>query len=415
MNNCSVSLLLTALLALAAAAPLPAAAQAAQGVANGEVRAHAAFAAGATTNRAVLPLLVACAADGYAPARAAALWALGRLGAPEAEAALQKGLSDHDRAVRLAAVRGIAESAQTTLFRLLTPRLAYTLREEPSEQDPARLETRVIWTEPDPAVRLAVVQALVALGVPDAIPALTDALEREVSFNRVAVLRAIEGFGAGAAPVCLGRIVPTPYTKEAFASRMPLLVNNGALAVIAGRLGDERCVPYLLKTLSLPRKTLGEDKDLTELYIDTVTLLGVFAAEDAAEALAALLKETRVRQLSEALQVALRRIGPAAAHPLALHADDWELAPVFLPLLREPDLRSDALRGTLLVFLQNESDDVRREATETLGLYLSEGILDEYDIPLLEAMYMDPDRDVRQLCEQWKLKVAARYGEGSVQ
>jgi HEAT repeat protein len=195
---------------------------------------------------------------------------------------------------------------------------------------------------------------------------------------------------------------------------MPLLINNGTLAVIAGRLDDERSIPYLRKTLLLPTGNLGKDKDLTELYIHTVELLGKFKVERASRPLATMLKQTRIKQLSQATRIALRSIGKPAARPLARNAEDWTLAPVFLPLLREPALRTVSLRKTIIRFLAHESAEVRFEATETLGLYLYEGILDEYDIPLFEAMYLDPDRRVRQTCAKWKIKIQKRYGEGSV-
>ena len=380
--------------------------------ADGEARAQAAVALADAGSRDAAAALIQAAADQYAPARAAALWALGKLGAPEAAPVLAKGLADPDRGVRLAAACGIEVGGQKAFWRLLAPRLEFEVRAEPDEKDPRKLVDRVHWAEPDPAVRLAIIQALGALGVVDAIPALIYGLERENSYNRLAIARAVAAFGPTAAGVCLGRIVPTPYDKEAFEKRLPLLLMNGTLAVIAGDLGDERCVPHLLKTLKLPRQALGDDKDLTELYLRTVELLGTFKVEAAAEPLAVLLKETRVRQLSVALQTALRQIGPAAAAPLAANADAWELAPVFLPLLREPQLRTDALRDTLIKFLTNESDEVRRQATETLGLYLFEGVCDEYDLPALEAMYLDPDRDVRQLCAKWLDKLNAKSAEG---
>ncbi len=383
--------------------------------ADGELRAQAATALGETADRAALAVLTQAATDSYAPARAAALWALGKLGIASAADTLAKGLADPERNVRLAAVRGIEAGTQKAFAARLAPRLEFEVRLEPDEKDPKRVVEHVYWSEPDPAVRLAIIQALGALGVVDALPALIYALEREISFNRLALVRAIAAFGPTAAGVCLGRIVPTPYDKEAFEKRLPLLLMNGTLAVVAGRLGDERCVPGLLRNLQLPRKDLGQDKDLTEVYLGTIALLGTFKVEAAAEPLAALLEETRIRQLSEATQTALRQIGPAAARPLAAHAGNWELAPVFLPLLREPGLRSDAVREPLVKFLAHESDTVRREATETLGLYICEGVFDEYDIPLLEAMYMDPNRDVRQVCAKWKERINAKFGQGTVQ
>ena len=413
--SCGNVRLLFLLLVLLPGAPARAAALSDLKSPDGEARAEAAWSIGSGNDRSAAAALADLASDPYVPARAAALWSLGKLGLAERADVLGKGLADTNRSVRLAAARGIEAGGQKAFARALGPRLEFEVRMEPDEKDPKLMVERVHWAEPDPAVRLAVIQALAALAVADSIPSLIHALERETSYNRLAIVRGIEAAGPSAAAVCLGRIVPTPYDKEAFEKRMPLLLMNGALAVIAGRLGDERCVPHLLKTLRLPRRALGEDKDLTEVYLGTIELLGKFKVEAAAEPLAALLKETRIRQVSEAVQNALKQIGPAAARPLAANAGDWELAPVFLPLLREPALRSEAVRDTLVKFLANESDDVRREAVETLGLYICEGVLDEYDIPMLEAMYMDPDRDVRQICAKWKARINAKLGEGSVQ
>ena len=386
---------------------------------DGETRAAAAWALGRCKDSAALPALLKLAADPHAPARAAATWSLGRIADPKAADALRLAAQDPDRNVRLAAVRGIAEGKQPAFFAVITPRLDYQARmvavEDPATgkpKDPPELVEKVFWVEPDPAVRLACEQALAGLAVLDAAPALIYAMEREISFNRIVIVRALESLGPPAASVCLGRIVPTPYTKEAFDKRMPLLINNGTLAVIAGRLGDARCVPYLLKTLALPQNELGKDKDLTELYIATVEMLGRYKVEQAARPLAELLKTTRIQQLSAAIQAAIVEIGRPAARPLARNADDWSLAPIFLGLLRRPQLRTPILRETIVKFLSHESDQVRHEATETLGLYIHEGVLDQYDVPLLESMYLDPDRSVRQSCAAWKAKIAEKYGEG---
>ena len=399
---------------------------------EGETRAAAAWALGscgaATKDAAALAALLKLADDPHPPARAAAFWALGRLGDPKGIDALRRGVQDPDRNVRLAAARGVGEGKQPAFLAALTARLDYEVRlvaeidpaaakraktakatDKPA--DPPRMVEKVFWAEPDPAVRLAVIQALAKLGLVDAAPAMIFAMEREISFNRVALVQAIESFGPPSAAVCLGRIVPTPYTKEAFDKRMPLLINNCILAAIAGRLGDARCVPYLLKTLALPREKLGQDKDLTELYIQTVEQLGHYKVDQAAPALAEMLKTTRVDQLSRAIQDAVVAIGRPAARPLARNADDWSLAPVFLPLLRRPELRTSIARDTIVKFLTHESDDVRREATETLGLYIYEGVIDQYDIPLLENMYLDPDRGVRQVCAKWKGKIGEKFGD----
>jgi len=369
--------------------------------ADGETRAAAAWALGRCKDPAALPALLKLAGDAHAPARAAATWALGRIADPKAADALRQAAQDPDRNVRLAAVRGIGEGKQPAFFAVITPRLDYQAKMVAVEdaagkpKDPPELVEKEFWIEPDPAVRLACEQALADAAVLDAAPALIYAMEREISFNRIVIVRALESLGPPAASVCLGRIVPTPYTKEAFDKRMPLLINNGTLAVIAGRLGDARCVPCLLKTLALPQNELGKDKDLTELYIATVEMLGRYKVDQAARPLAELLKLTRIQQLSAAIQAAIVEIGRPAARPLARNAADWSLAPIFLGLLRQPQLRTPILRDTIVKFLSHESDQVRHEATETLGLYIYEGVLDQYDVPLLESMYLDPDRSVR--------------------
>ncbi len=379
---------------------------------DGELKASVAYALGRCRSPQATPVLRQLAADTYAPTRAAAMWALGAFDSPETTRLLLRGLTDNDRTVRLATVRGISAGGHRRHVSLLIPRLDYQVRPEPDKKNPELLVNTLYWSEPDAAVRLAVTQALQKLQVIDAVPAMIYAMERELSFNRLVLKQTIESFGPSAARTCLGRIVPTPYDREAFDKRMRLLINNGTLAVIAGRLGEPRCVPHLLKNLKLPRQKLGPDKDLTELYIDTVVLLGRYRVRQAADPLAVLLKQTRIKQLSEVLQLALRRIGRPAARPLARNADDWRLAPVFLPLLREPDLRTAKLRKHLLKFLAHESSQVRYEAVQTLGLYLHEGILDAYDMPLLEAMYTDPDRSVRQVCAKWKEKITEKPTAG---
>ena len=381
---------------------------------DGEVRAAAAWAVGRCGNVSSAESLIPLTKDPHAPSRGAAFWSLGKLGAYEATETITAGITDPDRNVRLGLVRGIEAGGNSGFFPFLIDRLDYRVNLEQDKKDEKKLVERVDWIEPDAAIRLAVIQALGRLKVIDSLPALIYAMEREVSFNRLAIIQSFERFGTKASGVCLGRIVPTPYDKEAFEERMPLLINNGTLAVIAGRLDDERSIPYLRKTLLLPTGNLGKDKDLTELYIHTVELLGKFKVERASRPLATMLKQTRIKQLSQATRIALRSIGKPAARPLARNAEDWTLAPVFLPLLREPALRTVSLRKTIIRFLAHESAEVRFEATETLGLYLYEGILDEYDIPLFEAMYLDPDRRVRQTCAKWKIKIRKRYGEGSV-
>ena len=53
---------------------------------------------------------------------------------------------------------------------------------------------------------------------------------------------------------------------------------------------------------------------------------------------------------------------------------------------------------------------MRLEATETLGLYLLNGIMDEYDTPMLDAMYLDPNREVRATCKRWQEQIAKKLG-----
>ena len=138
--------------------------------------------------------------------------------------------------------------ADPTTTPLLLPLLNYEVQRLPNPADKSatlKLIDKVIWAEPAPQVRLAAIQTLGQLKSADALPALIDCLERAESFHRLAIIQAVRGVGPSAAPVCLGRIVPVPYDKESFDTRLPLLINNGTLAVIAGGLGDGRCVPDL--------------------------------------------------------------------------------------------------------------------------------------------------------------------------
>ncbi|HYG75478.1 MAG TPA: HEAT repeat domain-containing protein [Planctomycetota bacterium] len=379
---------------------------------DGELRAAAAWAIGECGSAESAAGLIALMNDPYARVRSSAAAALGALRTPDADAALRRSLQDANSDVRMAAVQTIRANKRSDLFSLLLPCLQFRIEKTilKKEGQEAREVDTVVWTEPSAQVRLAAISTLSDLKAADAIPALIGALEREESFNRLTIIRAIEGMGPGAAGTCLGRIVPMPYEKETFARHMPILINNGTLAVIAGRLGDGRCVTALLETLKLPREKLGQDKDLTELYIHSVELLGKYKCDRAGRPLAELLKETRVRQLSEAIQAAIESIGRPAARPLARNMDDWSLAPVFLKLLRQPDLRTPVAREGILKFLGHESDDVRLAATETLGMYLMDGILDEYDQPLLDAMYLDPNKEVRATCKRWQEKLAKKQG-----
>ena len=412
---------------------------------DGELRAAVAWALGECGSTA--PSTETCAAvsrlaaDPYPPARAAAVMALARFPASDAgcgaaiEASIKRALSDADEQTRLAAVNAVCAGNRKDLFNTLTPLLDFHIewikpseskdakpKQKESKDAPANPEKpvlveSVVWKEPSSQVRLGVINALAALKVSDSLPALITALERETSFNRQTIVKTLEASGdkAGTAGVCLGRIVPLPYDRESFDKYMPILVNNGTLAVIAGRLGDERCIPYLLETLKLPHQKLGGDKDMTELFIQTVELLGKYKVERAARALVGLLKEIRIKQMSQALQTSIRQIGHTAARPLAAFGnegggDDWQMAPTFFRLLREPGLRTRAARDTIVKYINHESDEVRMEATETLGLYLYEGLLDEYDVPMLEAMYLDSNREVRASCGKWKAKLAEKHG-----
>ncbi len=388
---------------------------------DAELRAAAAWAlgqcAGPETAPAIAaPAIAALVSDPHPLARAAAVAALAQWPKFDAAPAWRAGLADADAAVRSATIHALRQGGRKDLFSLLLPLLDYHFEKpvaKPGADEKAKVEDIVVWREPANSVRLAAIQTLGAFKIADALPPLIDALERETSFNRLAIIAAIEGQGASAAKVCLGRIVPITYDADAIKNRLPLLINNGALAVIAGRLGDDRCVPWLLNTLKLPRASLGKDKDLTELYIQSVELLGRYRDAAGAEPLAQLLKESRIRQLSVNTEAALRAIGRPAARPLARHLDSWQTAPLFLRLLREPELRTHAARDAIAKFLSHESDAVRLEATETLGLYLSQGILDEYDTPLLEGQFYDPNREVRASCARWQA-VLAKKSTGEV-
>ncbi len=422
---------------------------------DGELRATVAMALGECAAGSA-PAPEACAAiaklciDPYPAVRSAAVFALARLRATDSanaaviEKAIEAAVADPDDETRLAAASAIRAGDRKDLWQVLAPRLDYRIewvKPPESAKTPARskdksqnstdseksvppvLVEQVVWIEPSSRVRLGIVKTLAALRVPDSLPALITALERETSFNRKAIVQTIEAAGDPANPghipgltgVCLGRVVPLPYDKQSFEKYMPILINNGTLAIIAGHLGDDRCVPYLLETLKLPRQTLGKDKDLTELFIQTVELLGKYKVERAARPLVTMLKETRIKQLSVALQTSIREIGHSASRPLASFAigtnssaDDWQIAPMFFRMLREPSLRTRAVRDTILKFIEHESDELRFEATETLGLYLAEGLLDEYDVPMLDAMALDSNREVRASCAKWKAKLAEK-------
>ena len=380
---------------------------------DAELRAAAAWALGQCAGPETAPAIAALVSDPHPLVRAAAVAALAHWPNFDAFPSWRAGLADADPDVRSATVHALRQSGRKELFPLLLPLLDYHFEKpvaKPGVEEKAKVEDIVVWREPSNSVRLAAIQTLGAFKIADALPPLIDALERETSFNRLAIIAAIEGQGASAAKVCLGRIVPITYDADAIKNRLPLLINNGTLAVIAGRLGDDRCVPWLLNTLKLPRTSLGKDKDLTELYIQSVELLGRYRDAAAAEPLAQLLKESRIRQLSVNTEAALRAIGRPAARPLARHLDAWQTAPLFLRLLREPELRTHAARDAIAKFLSHESDAVRLEATETLGLYLSQGILDEYDTPLLEGQFYDPNREVRASCARWQAALAKKSG-----
>ncbi len=375
----------------------------------------ASFAGSAPAQGPATLVLCRLAGDQYAPARAAAVNALALAPTAEADAALRRAVADRNQAVRMAAVNAIRSGKRKDLFNALIPRLDYRRRTRqhsaaataPPAQKPAM---PVIWAEPGIRVRLAIIRALGELAVPDAVPALIYAMERENSFNRLAIMKAIEGMGKEAAPVCLGRIVPTPYDQQAVQKHLPLLINNGTLAVIAGRLGDARCIPHLIDTLKLPRQEIGRNLDLTELYTQTVKLLGTYRVETAGADLASLLKTARVQKLSVAVQDALRAVGRPAARPLARNLDDWQTAPLVMKMLREPGLRTQLAREPLLKYLTHQSDEVRLAAVETLGMYLANGILNEYDVPALEAMKLDPNREVRGACARWLAAIAKKSG-----
>ncbi len=382
---------------------------------DGELRAAVAWALGECRDPQSVAALIRLARDPYAPTRAAAMLALAELRRPEADTVLKAGCADPDGSVRLAAINAVRLAGRKDLAMCLTGLLAYEALPEnaakPAANDPlAAFSETVVWKEPNPQMRLAVVRAFAELKNPETVPTLILVLERETDFNRREVIRGLLGMGPSVAPVCLGRITTTPYEKDAFERYLPLLINNSTLAVIAGRLGDERCVPYLRETLKLPRQHLGADPVLTDLYIQTIDLLGRYRVERAAGPLVDLLKENSVKEVADAIEAALRQIGRRASQPLATRLDSYQLAPLFFRLLRDPELRSRAARDTIVKYLTEESDEVRLEATETLGLYLYEGLLDEYDMPLLEVMELDSNSGIGQSATQWRFKIGQKRG-----
>ena len=362
--------------------------------------------------------LIALANDPYPAVRVAAINGLSNLQSAENDAALKRAVADSNSMVRMAAVDVIRRNHRADLFSSLAPLLAYKVVRVPEKKaegssEKPKLVDQVNWKEPNAQIRHAVICAVGETKAAEAIPPLIEALEREDSFNRQAIVKAIETIGPSAAGVCLGRIVPMVYDKDAFDNHMPILITNGTLAVIAGRLGDARCVSTLLSTLKIPRTELGKSKDVTELYIQTVQLLGKFKSDRAGRLLAELLKQSEIRQLTDAIQEAIRLIGRPAARPLAENMDDWRLAPIFLKLLREPELRTPKAEANLLKFLGLEADEVRLEATDTLGLYIYESILDEYDLPMLETMYLDPNGEVRACAKRWQDKITRKLEMGA--
>lgn len=377
-----------------------------------ELRATVAWAIAQCGGQEAGATLIALANDSYPAVRVAAINGLSEIRSAENDSALKRAVADSNSMVRLAAVDVIRRNHRADLFSSLAPLLDYKVVLVPEKTERAaekpKLVEKVNWKEPNAQTRHAVICAVGETKAAEAIPTLIEALEREDSFNRQAIVKAIENIGPSAAGVCLGRIVPMVYDKDAFDNHMPVLVNNGTLAVIAGRLGDARCVGALLNTLKIPRTELGKNKDVTELYIQTVQLLGKFKSDRAGRLLAELLKQSEIRQLTEAIQEAIRLIGRPAARPLAENMDDWRLAPIFLKLLREPELRTPKVEANLLKFLGMEADEVRLEATDTLGLYIHESILDEYDLPMLEAMYLDPNGEVRACAKRWQDKITQK-------
>ena len=378
-----------------------------------DVRANAAWALGRTNSPKAVPLLVKLIEESRATPggqfiRQAAMVSLAAMPGPESLDACVKAVGDPDPDVRRAAITAIGKSGRKDTWRHLQPFLDYEMVEEqvddaPDGRKPGNEPPKLVvqWRDPDPTLRYAAIEAINELRCIDAVPALATAMEREDSFNRLACVQAILNVGQAAAGVCLGRIVPISYEQKEVEQYWPEAINNGTLAVIAGKLGDERCVPHLRNTLRLPMRNLGNDKDLTELVIDSVRLLGTFKVEREAKRLAGMLKTCRIRQLSDALAEALTQIGPAAARHVARNLDDWQTAPVMLELLRREVFWTDEARDQLAAYLTHESDDVRRAATETFGLYLAKHVIEIYDYPLLKAQLLDPDPVARECAENW--------------
>lgn len=385
---------------------------------DGEVRAAVAWALGEVGGAQAGRLLGSLVNDAYMPAREAALGAIAKIGGAEAEAAIRSAAEDRSLAIRLAVARSVGQSGRREWFGIVTPMLRWHLESVPDPRDksamPQKIE-QVVWTEPSTQVRLAAIQALGKLKAADSLPVLVEAMEREDAFNRLEIIRIINSMGESVAGPCLGRIVPMACDKETVKKYLPVLISNGTLAVIAGKMGDERCVPYLLETLKLPTEGLGTDKSETELFIESIKLLGDFKVGKAARPLVELMKTTDVEQISMACVESLRKIGRAAARPIARSLDDWKMAPTFMQLLREKNLATAAAREGLIKYLAHESDEVRLGAVETIGQYIVDGVLEEYDASLLAAMDLDPNDEVRGRCAFWSEKIHEKIAKGGLQ
>ena len=373
---------------------------------DAEVRANAAWALGHLNAQAAGATLAKLAGDASPFVRQAAVGSLAVLRTPESVDACVRALSDSDPDVRRVATLATGRSGRKTSYKYLVRFLEYELVEietEPGdtrgEAEPGPLEPK--WREPDPTLRYHAIRALDALRCIDAVPALIRAMERENSYNRLACAQAILNVGEDVAGVCLGRIVPLSYEPKAIERTWPEAINNGTLAVIAGKLGDERCVEHLRNTLRLPMRGLGPDKDLTELVIESVRLIGKYKVERESKRLAKMLKDCRLEQLGDALTDALDQIGPGAARHLARNLDDWRTSPFIMELLRREAFWTDEARDHLVAYLTHESDDVRRAATETFGLYLAKRVIEIFDFPLLKAQLLDPDPIVRAAAKKW--------------
>jgi len=131
------------------------------------------------------------------PVAEAAWQALDRLGAPPPDKTLDARLADRDPATRAAAVRELLRRDRGAAVSQVAP---------------------VVIQDPDPAVRKAAVEALGALGTPDAVPPLERVFPDSSTDLQQATARAILAVGGEAAVDALARLAFTgPLDSQRFA------------------------------------------------------------------------------------------------------------------------------------------------------------------------------------------------------